>query len=114
MMGKKDFEEKGATAGLMVRTTKPLWGTGKVVVVDSGLCVLEGLISMVQKGVFGSALINNQCYWPNGVPSEKILRHMQNKEVGYVDTVQGSIRGNMKRGRGEGPCGHHLYRRIGK
>ena len=35
MMGKKEFEEKGETAGLMVRTTKPLWGTGKVVVMDS-------------------------------------------------------------------------------
>ena len=36
MMGKKEFGEKGATDDLMVRVTK-----------DNGLCVLEGLISMV-------------------------------------------------------------------
>ena len=53
VMGKKEFEEKGATAGLMARTKKPLWGTGKVVVMDSGFCVLEEFISMVEKGVFG-------------------------------------------------------------
>ena len=27
-MVKTEFDEKGATAGLMVRMTKPLWGTG--------------------------------------------------------------------------------------
>ena len=40
VMVKKEFEEKGAAASLMVRMTKSLCGTGKVVVVDSGLCVL--------------------------------------------------------------------------
>ena len=42
VMGKKEFEEKGAAAGLLVRMTKPLWGAGKVVVMCSGFCVLEG------------------------------------------------------------------------
>ena len=46
-MGKKKFEERGVTAGLMVRTTKPLWGTGKVVVMESDFCVVDGFISMV-------------------------------------------------------------------
>ena len=32
VMGKKEFDEKGATDSLMVRITKPLWGTGKMVV----------------------------------------------------------------------------------
>ena len=62
MMGKKEFGEKGATAGLMVRVTK-----------DSGLCVLEGLISMVDKGVLGLALIKNRRYWPKRFPEEEIL-----------------------------------------
>ena len=57
VMGKKEFEEKGSTAGLMVRTTKLLWGTGKVVFMESGLCVLEVLIPMFKKGVLGSELI---------------------------------------------------------
>ena len=38
VMGKKEFEDKRATADLMVRTTSTLWGTGKVVVMDNGLC----------------------------------------------------------------------------
>ena len=46
----------------MVRVTK-----------DSGLCVLEGLISMVDKGVLGLALIKKRSYWPKGFPAEEIL-----------------------------------------
>ena len=57
------------TAGLMMRTTNPLWVTGKVVVMDSGFYVLEGFISMVEKGVLVSVLIKKRCYWPKGVPS---------------------------------------------
>ena len=62
MMGKKEFGEKGVTAGFMARVTK-----------DSGLCVLEGLISMVDKGVLGLAIIKKRRYWPEGFPAEEIL-----------------------------------------
>ena len=48
---------------------------------------------MVEKGVLGSALIKKRRYWPKGVLSEEILRHMQNKDVGYFYEVKGSIRG---------------------
>ena len=47
---------------------------------------------MVEKGVFGLALIKKRHYWPNGVPEEEIILRMQNKEVEYVDVVQVSIR----------------------
>ena len=91
VMGKMEFEENVATAGLLVSTTNPLWWTGKVVVIYSDFCVLEGLISMVEKGVLGSTLIKKRRYWPKGVPEEYILRHMQNKEVGGMGAVKGSI-----------------------
>ena len=60
----------------MVRMKNLLWGTGKVVFMDIIFCVLEGFISMVEKGVLGSTLIKKWRYWPKGVPSEEILRHM--------------------------------------
>ena len=50
---------------------------------------------MVEKSVLGSALINKRCYWPKGVPAEEIIWHMQTKEVGDLDAVQGSIRGKI-------------------
>ena len=87
MMGKKEFEEKEETAGLKAMTKNLLWVTGKVLVMDSVFCVLEGFISMSEKGVLGLALIKKRSYWPKGVPEEDILWRIQNKEVGDVDTV---------------------------
>ena len=72
-VGKKDFKEKGLAAGLVLRMKNPLWGTGKVVVVDSVFCVMEGLISMVEILFLGSVLIKKQHYWPNWVPAEEII-----------------------------------------
>ena len=60
---------------------------------DSNLCVTEVFSSMFEKSVLGLALIKKRCYWHKGVPAEEIIWHMQNKEFGYVDVVQGSIRG---------------------
>ena len=60
---------------------------------DIVFCVLEVLISMFEKVVLGSVLIKKRHYWHKGVPEEDIPRHMQNKEVGCVGAVEGSIRG---------------------
>ena len=56
-MSKKEFEEKETTARWVVRMTNTLWWIGRVMVMDNGFCVLEGLISMVEKVFFWSALI---------------------------------------------------------
>ena len=53
----KQFNEQGKTVGLLLRLTKPIWGTSKVVILDSGFCVLKGIIALRQQGVFSSALI---------------------------------------------------------
>ena len=48
---------------------------------------------MVEKGVFGLVLIKKRRYWTKAVPADDIVQHMQNKEVGDMDDVQGSMRG---------------------
>ena len=52
-MGKRDFEEKELTTGLMVRMKNLLWSTGNVVVMDSGVCVLEGLFQWLIRVFWG-------------------------------------------------------------
>ena len=42
---------KGNMIGLLQMLMKPLYSTTKVVVLDSGFCVLEGLIELRKKGV---------------------------------------------------------------
>ena len=54
---KKEFDEKGKTVTLLLRLCKPIFATGKVVILDSGFCVLAAIISLKQFGVFASAMI---------------------------------------------------------
>jgi len=84
-------DDKGKTIGLLRRLTKPLYSTGKVVVLDSGFCVLEGLIELRKKGVFAGALIKKRRYWPKHVPGDDIDLHFEDKEVGSTDALRGVI-----------------------
>jgi hypothetical protein len=47
----------GPTCGLLLRLCENLYHTGKVVILDSGFCVLQGLIELRKVGVFATAFI---------------------------------------------------------
>ena len=91
-LGKKYYEaEHGKTGGLLLRMTKAIHGTGKVVVMDSGFCVLNALLALRTHGVFGSALIKKRKFWPKGIDGDNIITHMNNKEVGECDAKLGHV-----------------------
>ena len=69
--------------GLMVSMIKPLWGTGEMLIIDSGFFSLEGLIPIVEKDVLGLTLIKERRYWPKGVPVEEILWHIKKLGLWY-------------------------------
>ena len=56
-LGEKEHDNLGHTIGVLLRLTKPIWASGKVVVLDSGFCVLQGLVELLKKGVYAHALI---------------------------------------------------------
>lgn len=87
----QEHSQLGSTIGLMLRCTKPLHGTGKVVVLDSGFCVLKGVIELKKRGVFAAALIKKRRYWPKYVPGEEIKAHFMNRGVGDVDCWHGKL-----------------------
>jgi hypothetical protein len=73
VMGKDkpdDFEsqyerEEGKTSSLLARLTRSIWHSGKVVILDSGFCVLQALINLKKKrGLYAGAVIKKRKYWP--------------------------------------------------
>jgi hypothetical protein len=81
------------TTGLLLRLCKPLAGRGAVVILDSGFCVLQGLIELKKIGVFASAVIKKRKYWPKYVPGDEVAIHMFDKEVGECDSLKGTLDG---------------------
>ena len=79
------------TTNLLLRLCRKLYGTGKVVILDSGFCVLAGLIALRKVGVFAGALIKKRRYWPKHVPGDMIDDYFKDKDVGEVDSLKGIL-----------------------
>ena len=82
----------GATVGLLFRLCKPIFNTGKIVVLDSGFCVLTAFVLLKEAGVYAAAVIKKRRYWPKYVDGTLMDTHMQNKEIGDVDIMQGKLK----------------------
>ena len=78
----------------MMRMTKSLFVTGKAVVMDSGFCVLKGLVGMLAHGVYGTTLIKKKRYWPKNCKGDVIEAFFKDKEFGDVYSVCGDMYGH--------------------
>lgn len=93
-LGPPTFDDLGGkTVGLLIRLTEKLWHSGKVVVLDSGFCVLKGLIQLRQKGVFAAAVIKKRRYWPKYIKGDEIRQHFDNQQVGDANALAGTLNG---------------------
>ena len=66
------MEQHGKTGLLFLRLRETIFDTGKVVILDSGFCVLQAIMSLKKKGVFASALVKKRRYWPKHVKGDEI------------------------------------------
>ena len=64
-----------------------------VVILDSGFCVLKGLIELWKIGVYASAVIKKRRYWPKYIPGDAIDEYMNDKTVGSTDSLKGTLDG---------------------
>ena len=80
---------RGKTVELLARLCAPLAHTGKIVVLDSGFCVLSGILLLATMGIYAAAQIKKRRYWPTDVPGEAIKSHMQSEPNGSIKSVIG-------------------------
>ena len=77
-----EFEKYGSTTHLLLELCRPIFHTGRVVILDSGFCVLKALTKLKEHGVFASAVIKKRRYWPKLVKGDEIEEKMKNKLLG--------------------------------
>ena len=74
--GPLEFEDLGGkTMELFLSLMKSYFATGRYVILDSGFCVLKGLIQLRKKGFFAFAVIKSRIYWPSMVPGKDMDNH---------------------------------------
>jgi hypothetical protein len=100
--GKDEPREKPAddtagfsrTTSLLLRLCRRLYGTGSVVILDSGFCVLEALCELRKRGVFSSAVIKKRRYWPKHVSGDAMDAYMNaNYGIGECNAITGVLNG---------------------
>ena len=88
------YEDRGGkTVGLLLQMTKNIWNTGRLIILDSGFCVLKGIVELQQHGLYASALIKKRHYWPKFIRGDEIKQHFLDKAVGSVDAWPGKLDG---------------------
>ena len=85
------FNNQGKTVGLLLRVLEPIFGKGHMVVLDSGFCVLKGIVELKKRGVYASALIKKRKYWPKYIKGDAIKQHFDDKDVGDCDSWKGNM-----------------------
>ena len=70
---------------------KIYFSTGRYLIIDSGFCVLKGLIGLIKKGLFAFFVIKKRRYWPSVVPSKYMEDHLGEVEVGDTYAIQGTV-----------------------
>ena len=70
---------------------KSYFDAGRCVILDSGLCVLKGLIQLRNKGIFPCTVIKKRRYWPSMVPGKYMEDHFGEVEVGEIYAIQGTV-----------------------
>ena len=85
------YNNQGKTVALLLRVLEPIFTRGNVVILDSGFCVLKGIVELKKRGVYASALIKKQKYWPKYIKGDAIRDHFTAKNVGDCDSWKGSM-----------------------
>ena len=64
------YSPHGKTVGFLLRMLKSYFHMGNYVMLDSGFCVLKGVLKLREMALFACALISNHQYWPVSVPGD--------------------------------------------
>ena len=90
-LGKPKHDEMRSTVGLLLWMLVPIFHMGLVIILDSGFCVLKGIIELCKKGIYASVLIKKRHYWPKFIHVDEIHAHFDEKEVGAADSWPGQL-----------------------
>lgn len=91
---KPEFEaELGKMGGLIMRMTKPVWYSNRIVIMDSAFCQLKALISLQKHGVYATVVIKKRRYWPKYIDGDAMDAIVEKDPVGTAKCLKGTLDG---------------------
>eukprot|EP00957_Ditylum_brightwellii_P106682 8138603-Ditylum_brightwellii.AAC.1 len=68
--------------------SKHMYVTVKLIVVETGFCVLHGIVELKKEGAYAAALIKKCRFCSKYIKKDEVKQHMQSKTVGKVDVLR--------------------------
>ena len=88
----QEFDDLGGkTDGLLLRLSKSIWGSARIIILDSGCFVLKGISELRKKGLYASALMKKRRFWSKYIRGEGIKAHFESLECGFADAWPGKL-----------------------
>ena len=76
-------KDVGKKLSLCLQMTRGIWGSQRVVLLDSGFGFLNVIAELRKHGLYSTCVIKKRKYWSAVTKAEEIIQHMHDKEVGY-------------------------------
>ena len=58
----QDPNRFGPAVSLLLRMCESIYNSGCVVILDSGFCVLKGIVELYKRGMYAGVVIKKRCY----------------------------------------------------
>ena len=85
------FNNQGETVGLLLCVLEPIFEKVMVIILDSGFCMLKGIVELKKRGIYASALIKKRKYGPKYIKGDIIRQHFEDKAVVNCDSWKGNM-----------------------
>ncbi len=67
--------------------------SGRVVIMDSGFCVLKSLAALSSVGIFALEVMKKRRFWPKYIDGDDIEQRFNGYNVGRVESLPGCLDG---------------------
>ena len=85
--------EFGKMGGLILRMTKTIRDSNRIVIMDSAFCQLRTLIAMKKRGLYATAVIKKKRYWPKHIKGDDMDEELKDTPIGTSKVLTGVLDG---------------------
>ncbi len=83
-LSKFEDEYKSKGAALVVWITESIWGSGRIVVMDSEFGYIPSVVQLKERGLLSTTVIKKKAHWPKFTKANEAMDHMAGKDVGTI------------------------------
>jgi hypothetical protein len=96
-VAKFEYKFDSKIAALVVRMTRPIWGSGRVVIMGIRFGYVASMMKLKEKDLFATTMIKKKRFWPKYTKAIDAVNKMDGKDVRTIKVRNGTYMGGEGR-----------------